>query len=730
MKKLPLLSLLVSLCTSSYTQNGKVAAEITLLKENQVHFEKCTVLHGREDAFDVAVDTVVEKATYAELNLNEVERIYNSGFQAIEFSIPYQNQSLKIELYRVNPFAHDFKVKTDKSDNLPYAQGVYYRGIIKGNERSVASFNFFNNEMNGIVSSVELGNLNIVRLQKPLNVDEYVIYSDVDLLIKNDFECATKDVGGGNYNTGLTTAKLLTNKCVTSYFEIGYQAFTANGSNLVTTANWITSVFNNAQTLFDNDGISIVLKTVFIWTTNDHYSTSSNFILPAFANIRPSFDGDIGFIADIDPQQLTSQSFAIGGLCSDRKYAYGDLVLAFAAVPVYSYPVYIIAHELGHSLGSHHTHACVWNGNNTAIDGCAQSYGGCPTPTPPADGIATIMSYCFPNFAIGFGEQPANAMIEHINNSGCLGSDCVDSCINTIGLIQTYDVTQDTANISWTDSNTANSQWDISVVPAGDNPFWINVSSTSYTVGSLLPNTHYEVSVRGVCPDGLTFPRHSILFATQGANCEGTVIYDTGGDAGGYRGGEHIIRTIVPTQPNKKIRLHFTRLSIIPFQGFLFIYDGMNNNGPLLNYLTFGYPFKTVGYSSSFEPAGPAFRSDDPSGALTLEFFSSQEQSFYPIAATRGWRAVVSCLDLLGNDETDGFLDYSYSPNPVKNVLNVKSKDSVDAIAFHSMEGKLLINKTPLSNDFNIDLSELPNGIYMASLSISGNKTSFKIVKE
>lgn len=122
-----------------------------------------------------------------------------------------------------------------------------------------------------------------------------------------------------------------------------------------------------------------------------------------------------------------------------------------------------MTHELGHSMGSHHTHACVWNGNDTAIDGCSTSYGGCTTPTYQPFGEGTIMSYCGANFAAGFGEQPANAIIQHINNSTCLGSDCINSCINTVGFIDISNITQNSAVVNWPDSNTNNNQWDISV---------------------------------------------------------------------------------------------------------------------------------------------------------------------------------------------------------------------------------------------------------------------------
>ncbi len=181
--------------------------------------------------------------------------------------------------------------------------------------------------MNGIVSSLDLGNLNVGKLS---DSSEYIVYSDLDLLVQNEFTCNTKDEQKTNNDNTLFNRNVLTTKCVTTYFEIGYQAFQANGNNLTTTTNWITSIFNNSQALFDNDGISIALKTIFIWTQDDYYSISSNSILQAFLNIRPSFDGDIGFIADIDPSSLGGTAFHIGGLCTDRKYAYGDLILNFA----------------------------------------------------------------------------------------------------------------------------------------------------------------------------------------------------------------------------------------------------------------------------------------------------------------------------------------------------------------------------------------------------------------
>jgi hypothetical protein len=97
-------------------------------------------------------------------------------------------------------------------------------------------------------------------------------------------------------------------------------------------------------------------------------------------------------------------------------------------VPTYSWSVMVVAHEFGHLFGSRHTHACVWNGNNTAIDGCAgATEGGCSLPGNPSGG-GTIMSYCHLNvginFSLGFGPQPANVIVSNVNNASCLGNCC------------------------------------------------------------------------------------------------------------------------------------------------------------------------------------------------------------------------------------------------------------------------------------------------------------------
>jgi hypothetical protein len=115
--------------------------------------------------------------------------------------------------------------------------------------------------------------------------------------------------------------------------------------------------------------------------------------------------------------------------------SYSGLFDSFAQVPIYSWSVNVVAHELGHLFGSKHTHACVWNGNGTMIDDCGPRDGffdgwWCrftPRPPLPTNG-GTIMSYCHRlpevgiNFAHGFGPQPGNVIRNRFNGASCLGT--------------------------------------------------------------------------------------------------------------------------------------------------------------------------------------------------------------------------------------------------------------------------------------------------------------------
>src|SRR5690606_8080221 len=139
------------------------------------------------------------------------------------------------------------------------------------------------------------------KLQKQGNTSEYIIYSDAKMLVPSGFQCAVKDDVVEHENARLERS-VLTECCVTFYFEIDHTLYQANGSNVEQTTNWMTSVYNNVETLYALDGITVSLKSLFIWTEPDPYfGDSSVEYLYQFNEIRPVFDGDIGQLVGADP---------------------------------------------------------------------------------------------------------------------------------------------------------------------------------------------------------------------------------------------------------------------------------------------------------------------------------------------------------------------------------------------------------------------------------------------
>jgi hypothetical protein len=339
---------------------------------------------------------------------------------------------VELELTKVDIFADGFTVATSSSGGrtVDYEESAHYRGIVKGSPGSLATLSVLGDEVVGMYSTPDQGNFVLGRLGGNNPDDSHILYSEADLKARNPHTCETKDDNAPIPKSVLDgPAPQVAGGCVRIYVEADHDLFLNKGS-VTNTVNYITAFFNQSATIYSNDSIAISLSSVFVWDTPSPYSSSSSSgLLSQFQSFRNSFNGDLGHLVALRGGGGIAAGFnAFCNSNTDARQCFSGINPTFSNVPTYSWTVEVFTHEMGHLMGSRHTHACVWNGNNTAIDGCSTTEGGCARPGIPANG-GTIMSYCHLtsagiNFTLGFGPQPGALIRNRITAAPCIVAGC------------------------------------------------------------------------------------------------------------------------------------------------------------------------------------------------------------------------------------------------------------------------------------------------------------------
>ena len=656
-----------------------------------------------------------EGVTVMQLKSTELQKIVNEKPQTMEMDFPFEDGEITVELVKNDIFAGGFKVGTDKGD-ANYTPGVYYQGIIKGDNTSVVAFSFFNNDVVGVASTNQFGNIVV---GKTKSSDDFVSYSDYKLKSQNPFSCSTEELPENqtkkiSFDPNKKKASKDANSCVRIYFEVGYGPYTQNGSNVTSTVNWVTALFNNVKTLYDNESVKVAMSEAFVWTTTDPYSGQPGAILNQFRTTRTSFNGDL---AQLLRNPATTSVAYVNSLCTTAKYSYCGVNSQNIAVPTYSWNIEAMTHELGHNLGSPHTHACAWNGNNTAIDGCGPASGndeGCDGPLPTTT-KGTIMSYCHLvgsvgiSFANGFGQQPGDLIRETIAGKPCLGSDCIASCDVTITGVTVSNLAANTATATILDATGTN--WKYRLTKTTDGSVITSGSTTNKVLNftNLEANSFYKIEVGTDCAS--TY-QQSQIFITDGSWC-GKIITDTGGENGNYSNNEKWTKTFYPDVEGQKLKITFTEFDLESTTDYLMIRNGLANSP------VFSGAARLTGTTIP-----NSFESTHASGAITLIFTSDD-------AVTRpGFKANFSCT-VLAVDDLVNSKDVILSPNPVKNQFTLKGINKMVSVELYDISGKLIkqFDAESLSKN-NFDVSRLKTGNYVVKVKTENDSFTKKLIKE
>ena len=370
------------------------------------------------------VQRSVRHCDFLTLNAQHVDELQHRKEDRIQIPISFRNETLNMQLMKADIFSESFVINTSSGQSLCSDNSLFYWGVLEGHKNSLVAITIYKDQISGIIANEN----QILNLVKHSQEDQYLLFEQNDILIDNPFDCFVDESIHTIHtnNPGIRSNLAGADNCVNVYVEVDNDLVSQQGSAQAA-ADYVMGAFSQVAILYANEAINMTISELFVWDGNDPYSgpSTSNYLDQFMSELNGQFNGDLahlvgtqggGGIAYVDV--LCNKSFAV---------AYSDLNNSYNDFPVYSWTVMVLAHEMGHNLGSPHTHSCAWNGNDTAIDGCGTSlgYSGCPGDIPDA---GTIMSYCHLisgvgiDFNLGFGPQPGDLIRNRVYNAGCLGA--------------------------------------------------------------------------------------------------------------------------------------------------------------------------------------------------------------------------------------------------------------------------------------------------------------------
>lgn len=742
---------------------------------------------------DLFLNVNSEESEAVELSLNGAYTLLNPNTdywtrllethpQELTVSVTLGEELITLNLAKVNLIKNNLKIRTSSGNDVIYNQvskSVFYQGAIEGHENSHFALSILNNEIIGVGSIPGIGDVNLGKLP---NADQYIFYSEAALDHGNPLACGVVD----NYedemwDEGFTPAGARDDRsfgdCVGVYLEIDEDIYLDKGG-VIGASDYLIALFNEVTILYETDGIGVYISDIFVWEVESPYDgiASTSELLELFGTTTEVWTGDVGHFI----------SYRGGGgiawvdiLCNDNQYyrkAVSDINSTFEEVPVYSWTIEVFSHEMGHNLGSPHTHACFWNGDMTAIDGCGPEAGyfeGCDAPLPPS---GTIMSYCHLvggvgiDLGLGFGDQPAELMQGKILDADCLGPCPVEPVIDAAAmfanissltcegdLIESELVIQNNGDedlvsldiyvmldgdfeeaIDWTGTLVTGASETVSITPftigVGAHTLTVEVANPNGELDMVVDNDEFEIDF-----EVTTYPVLEIASVTD-ISCFGEAdgaidvsvsagtpdfdySWDNGAgdeqDAAGL--GENTYTLTVTDAEGCITEISQEIIEPVEIEATATItIEVLGSDGGINVTITGGAPGYTYSWSNGEE----------------TEDISGLEAGVYTLTVTdengctKDFDFVVDSQLGIQNYTSNGFELY---PNPATDAVTITNNNQLQIISvrlYNSLGQVVFVDEKRSTSNYTMDVSEMANGVYYFVLNTQNQLQTMKLIIE
>ena len=407
-------------------------------------------LHAQEKVFDFKESKLIvtqNEKNSKSLSLDNVN-LTNILETDNEILLPLLDlQFIKVELeeFSVLDKNHTLIVQTGDNQEIQPFQSSLQSFYIKYDDDIIGTFLYFDNN---VIVTYKIDN----RQLEINNVENEIILFDVnDCIAENSFSCAVEnefeEISLSNNSSSSPTIP----DCIELAIEIDQYTRNTFSSNTAA-STWAHAIIAGvSQVYFGEVNVHINVVNTIIWNTVDPYALIINDAGTMLSTLRNHWTANNGSIPRDLVHLLTKRSnTGTGGiayvdvLCSNSwGYAFSSDLNSNTSFsfpnPSYTWNLFVVAHEIGHNVGSSHTHWCGWAADPALsfsggpIDNCVNVQGSCPNnPTPQ---VGTIMSYCHTTSSgalIDFHPVVVSqALNPGINNAGCLSAcpfyGCTDS---------------------------------------------------------------------------------------------------------------------------------------------------------------------------------------------------------------------------------------------------------------------------------------------------------------